>query len=100
MRKVEIQGNEINNEDELHEFLKKQLEFPDYYGENLSALWDCLTDLLPEEVTIEWFDFAESRKKFGKYALGESVAEEFVSLFKRAEESDLMAGRFKLILHE
>jgi len=27
---------------EIHRALKKQLDFPDYYGENLSALWDCL----------------------------------------------------------
>ena len=27
---------------EIHKTLKKQLNFPDYYGENLSALWDCL----------------------------------------------------------
>ena len=27
---------------EIHKVLKQQLDFPDYYGENLSALWDCL----------------------------------------------------------
>ena len=27
---------------EIHKALKQQLDFPDYYGENLSALWDCL----------------------------------------------------------
>lgn len=27
---------------EIHQVLKKQFEFPEYYGENLDALWDCL----------------------------------------------------------
>lgn len=29
----------------MHKDLKKYLEFPDYYGENLDALNDCLSDL-------------------------------------------------------
>ena len=27
---------------EIHKRLKESFEFPEYYGENLSALWDCL----------------------------------------------------------
>ncbi len=27
---------------EIHEVLKGSFDFPEYYGENLSALWDCL----------------------------------------------------------
>lgn len=27
---------------DLHKELKEKFGFPDYYGENLSALWDCL----------------------------------------------------------
>ncbi|MEO6355179.1 MAG: barstar family protein [Ferruginibacter sp.] len=30
---------------QVHKDLKKQLDFPDYYGENLSALNDCLSDV-------------------------------------------------------
>lgn len=28
-----------------HEYLKEVLNFPDYYGENLDALYDCLTEI-------------------------------------------------------
>ena len=31
---------------EIHEVLKRDLDFPDDYGGNLDALWDCLTDML------------------------------------------------------
>ncbi len=30
---------------QIHKDLKKQLDFPDHYGENLSALNDCLSDV-------------------------------------------------------
>ena len=29
----------------LHEYIAKGLDFPDYYGKNLDALYDCLTDI-------------------------------------------------------
>lgn len=51
------------------------LEFPDYYGKNLDALWDCLRDVeLPLEV--EWKDYKESKKWLGKY--GEETLKVFL----------------------
>ena len=34
----------IQNRQQLHETLAEQLELPDWYGRNLDALWDCLTE--------------------------------------------------------
>src|SRR5690349_4268924 len=33
------------SEDDLHRSLARELDFPDYYGHNLNALNDCLSDL-------------------------------------------------------
>ena len=41
---------------EAHEYIAKNLDFPDHYGKNLDALYDCLTDI-SEKVTIEIKDY-------------------------------------------
>ena len=41
---IEIDCKELMQAEDLHECLKKQLHFPDYYGKNLDALYDCLCD--------------------------------------------------------
>lgn len=35
----------LTHRNELHRALKQMLRLPDWYGENLDALYDCLTDL-------------------------------------------------------
>ena len=35
----------IENRDQLHRLLAEKLEFPAYYGHNLDALMDCLTEI-------------------------------------------------------
>ncbi len=35
--------SKVSNWDELHDLLKEKFGFPDYYGRNWSALWDCLS---------------------------------------------------------
>ena len=43
-----------------HEYLKEQLELPRYYGNNLDALYDCLTELNDTIIIIENQDTANS----------------------------------------
>lgn len=48
-----IDGNEIGDRDALHDALARQLALPDWYGRNLDALYDCLTDLRePSEIRL------------------------------------------------
>lgn len=42
MKIIELDLTGCKYLDELHKRIKKTLEFPDYYGENLDAFWDCL----------------------------------------------------------
>lgn len=51
MQEVTIKVSEFDTVEEIHEYLAEELEFPAYYGENLSALYDVLTDL-SEDVRI------------------------------------------------
>ena len=48
MKKVTINTVELSTMDEIHEHLAKELNFPAYYGKNLDALYDCLTDISEE----------------------------------------------------
>lgn len=38
-----INGKNVDSIEKLHNKLKLQLDFPDYYGMNLDSLWDELT---------------------------------------------------------
>ena len=53
MLKVLVDFSKCKTGEEMHQELKKKLEFPDYYGKNCDALWDCLTDIFdPMEITM------------------------------------------------
>ena len=41
-----------------HDYLKKALALPDYYGSNLDALYDCLTELGVTEIQFVNLDAA------------------------------------------
>ena len=42
---VILDARKLGNRDTAHAYLKKVFSFPDYYGNNLDALHDCLTEL-------------------------------------------------------
>lgn len=45
MKKILLDLNLIKTRDQLHDYLALTMEFPDYYGRNLDALYDMLTDI-------------------------------------------------------
>ena len=52
MKQITLDGNLLGDAAQVHDYLKEKLEFPEYYGKNLDALYDCLTDLEDIEITI------------------------------------------------
>lgn len=56
MKEIVIDGEKIHTKKELHEALAAQFGFPEWYGNNLDALHDCLTDIR-EDAVIRFVDF-------------------------------------------
>ena len=52
MKQITLDGNILANAAQTHDYLKETFDLPEYYGKNLDALFDCLTDLDEVEVTI------------------------------------------------
>ncbi len=44
----ELDGSRMQALPEAHDYLKETLGLPDYYGKNLDALFDCLTEITGE----------------------------------------------------
>ena len=64
-----IDFTNINYFLEIHYIIKKALDFPDYYGCNLDALWDCLRDMIGDPIHIEIIGLDVVERKFGDYAI-------------------------------
>lgn len=53
MKRIVLDGNKLADAAGVHGYLKEMLAFPEYYGKNLDALYDCLTELDDIEIVIE-----------------------------------------------
>ena len=77
-----LDGAMMNTQERAHEHLRTALGFPDYYGRNLDALFDCLSDLHGE---IRLYHASLLRRAMPVYA------EKILRVLKDAqEESDAL----------
>ena len=80
--KLVLDGEKIRSRDDLHKQMAAVLDFPEWYGGNLDALYDCLTDLM-EEVNIHILHMSALKTTLGEYA------ERLLSVLKDAETLNL-----------
>lgn len=81
MKTIRINTGELNSMDKIHSYLKKEMDFPDYYGNNLDALYDMLTE------TCEEYDIV-FEKSYDEDALSLKYFEVLLSVFEAAQEEN------------
>ena len=77
---------------EMHAVIWKSLDFPDYYGCNWSAFWDCLSDMRGDPVHIEIIGIEVIERKFV------NAAEKMIEILKRFKHfnNDLFSDIIKI----
>ena len=63
---VELNGLEMTDRQRTHDYIAEQLQFPAYYGKNLDALYDLLTER-QESLEVRFLHSQEMKAKLGAY---------------------------------
>ena len=66
----------VNYYIDVHTVIKESLDFPDYYGCNWDAFWDCLTDMYGEKMHIKIIGLEVVKRKF------DDTADQFIDILK------------------
>ena len=85
MEKIILDFNATSSKEEIQEYLAGKFQFPDYYGKNLDALYDCLTSITsPTAVgfALPAYEYDEDDNAMMSYL------EKVAGVFKDAEEEN------------
>ncbi len=82
---ITINGDKMRDRDSAHRVIASALSFPDWYGANLDALADCLSEL-PRDATVCLFDEYKMLESLGEYG------EKIIRIFEQA--ADTVGFRF------
>lgn len=66
MKTITLDLTQMKSIRQLHLYLRSVLDLPDYYGENLDALYDCLTEIC-EPVILKMPQAVAERTELGWY---------------------------------
>ena len=64
MLHIILHGAQLSTREEMHAYLAKMLHLPAYYGNNLDALHDCLTEIGEETelILLNWDAYDHTRR--------------------------------------
>ena len=87
-----VDFSQVNYYLEMHAVIEKSLDFPDYYGCNWSAFWDCLTDMYGDPIYIKIIGLEVIERKFG------DAAEKMIGILKEFKHfnNDLFSDIIKI----
>ena len=72
MLKIEIDFEKITTEKEFYKIFKSKIELPEYFGDNLDALWDVMTAHVELPLKVRFLNFNDKKLDFfvslNKYA--------------------------------
>ena len=82
--KYTLDFSKIEHWGDFHKIIKDELDFPDYYGRNWDALWDCLADMIDvdEPLNIEILGADVLEKKW------EGTLEKLIKILKKLKHWD------------
>lgn len=83
--KYTIDFSNVNHYLEIHFIIREALDWPDYYGCNWDAFWDCLTNMLGRPIHIEIIGLDVIERKFGDTA---KTMIDILREFKHCENDD------------
>lgn len=83
MKKIYLNGKKMIEIENTHKYLKRKFMLDNYYGENLDALWDLLSER-KENIQVIISSSADTLINLGDY--GKSL----LNLFKDLENVDLI----------
>lgn len=97
MKKYTVDFRQVKYYLEMHDVLRESLDFPEYYGRNWDAFWDCITDFFAsdESVMIEILGLDVIERLFG------DRAKMMIDIMKRAkhyyDSNDTYEAKTKII---
>ncbi len=64
MLHIILNGANLTTKEQMHAYLAKMLHLPAYYGNNLDALYDCLTETVEETelILLNWDTFDHTKR--------------------------------------
>ena len=77
MREYVLDYERLQERRKAHSYLKNAMDFPDYYGKNLDALFDCLTELGECRIVLKKVSSQDETEGYGakvRKVLEEAVA--------------------------